>query len=401
MVQPRVLVFVLAGGAGSRLELLTHSRAKPAVPYAGHYRLVDVVLSNCHHSGLSEVWLTQQTNPVSISDHLNGGRPWDLDRTRGGLLVLAPRQDKDTGKGGFASGTADVLWRHTELLREFDADALVVVSSDAVYALDYEQVVQGHLAGDADLTMVTTHVDPDDASRYGVVQVEGGRVTDYAYKPDEPAGTLVTNEVFVLTPGPVLDLLDELGAAADEDGLADLGDELLPRLVAAGRAREHRFTGYWRDLGTIDAYWSAHMDLLAEQPPFDPGAPGWPLLTVGGHRRAAVVRAGATLEDALLSPSADVAGVVRRSVLSPGVVVEAGAEVLDSVLLPGVVVRAGARVRRAVLDEGVEVHAGCVVGGDGGNGDGGDGALVLVGQGERVTTDLAPGARQPEPDASE
>ena len=146
MALPRVLVLVLAGGAGSRLELLTHSRAKPAVPYAGHYRLVDVVLTNCHHSGLSEVWLTQQTNPVSLTDHLNGGRPWDLDRTRGGLLVLAPRQDKDTGKGGFASGTADVLWRHTELIRDFDPEALVVVSADAVYALDYEEVVRGHLA---------------------------------------------------------------------------------------------------------------------------------------------------------------------------------------------------------------------------------------------------------------
>jgi glucose-1-phosphate adenylyltransferase len=390
MVQPRVLVVVLAGGAGSRLELLTHARAKPAVPYGGHYRLVDVVLSNCQHSGLSEVWLTQQTNPVSLSDHLNGGRPWDLDRTRGGLLVLAPRQDKDTGKGGFSQGTADVLWRHTELVREFAPDALVVLSSDAVYALDYEQVVRGHLDGDADVTMVTTKVEPDDASRYGVVEVQDGRVTGYAYKPEEPASDLVTNEVFVFTPGPVLDLLDELGAAAGDDGLEDLGDDLLPLMVQAGRAREHRFTGYWRDLGTVEAYWEAHMDLLADQPPFDPGDHAWPVITVGGHRSAARVRTGAVLEDALLSPSADVAGTVRRSVLSPGVVVEAGAEVVDSVLLPDVVVRSGARVRRAVLDDGVEVAAGVTVGGDG--------DLVLVGQGEQVTDDLPPGARQPELD---
>ncbi len=390
MVQPRVLVFVLAGGAGSRLELLTHSRAKPAVPFGGHYRLVDVVLSNCHHSGLSEVWLTQQTNPVSLSDHVNGGRPWDLDRTRGGFLVLAPREDKDTDKGGFAQGTADVLWRHTELIRSFDPEALVVLSADAVYALDYDEVVRSHLAGDADVTMVTTRVDRDDASRYGVVQVDGGRVKDYAYKPDEPAGDLVANEVFVFSPGPVLDLLDELGEEAGEDGLEDLGDDLLPRLVDAGRAREHRFERYWRDLGTIDAYWAAHMDLMDETPPYDPGDPAWPLLTLGGHRPAARVRPGADLDDALLSPGADVAGVVRRSVLSPGVVVEAGAEVVDSVLLPDVVVRAEARVRRAVLDESVEVTAGTTVGGEG--------DIVLVGKGEQVTTNLEPGARQPEPE---
>ena len=390
MVQPRVLVVVLAGGAGSRLELLTHSRAKPAVPFGGHYRLVDVVLSNCHHSGLSEVWLTQQTNPVSLSDHVNGGRPWDLDRTRGGFMVLAPREDKDTGKGGFAQGTADVLWRHTELIRDFAADALVVLSADAVYALDYDEVVRGHLAGDADVTMVTTRVAPEDASRYGIVQVEEGRITDYAYKPDEPASDLATNEVFVFTPGPMLELLDQLGEAAGEDGLEDLGDDLLPRMVKAGRAREHRFEGYWRDLGTIDSYWAAHMDLLDDEPPYDPGDPSWPLLTLGGHRKAARVRPGADLDDALLSPGADVAGVVRRSVLSPEVVVEAGAEVVDSVLLPGAVVRAGATVRRAVLDEGVEVAGGVTVGGDG--------DLVLVGKGEQVSADLQPGARQPEPE---
>jgi glucose-1-phosphate adenylyltransferase len=388
MVQPRVLVFVLAGGAGSRLELLTQARAKPAVAYGGHYRLVDVVLSNCRHSGLDEVWLTQQTNPVSLSDHLNGGRPWDLDRSRGGLLVLAPRQDKDTGKGGFARGTADVLWRHTELIRAFDPEALVVLSSDAVYAMDYEEVVREHLASDADLTMVTTRVAPHDAARYGVVQVDGERITHYAYKPDEPASDVVTNEVFVFTPGPVLDLLDELGEAAGQEGLRDLGDDVLPRMVDSGRARSHPFDGYWRDLGTVDAYWHAHMDLLEDQPPFDPGDPAWPLLTRGGARRAARVRAGAELDGAALSPGSEVAGRVRRSVLSPGVLVEAGAEVEDSVLLHDVVVRAGATVRRAVLDEGVEVAAGCTVGGDG--------ELVLVGRGEQVTTDLAPGARQPE-----
>jgi glucose-1-phosphate adenylyltransferase len=238
--------------------------------------------------------------------------------------------------------------------------------------------------------MVTTRVNPEDASRYGVVQVEDGRVTGYAYKPDEPDGDLVTNEVFVFEPGPVLDLLDELGEAAGDGGLEDLGDDLLPRLVEAGKAYEHRFDGYWRDLGTIDAYWAAHMDLLADPPPYDPGDPAWPLLTLGGHRSPARVRAGAEVTEALLSPSADVAGVVRRSVLSPGVVVEAGAEVVDSVLLPGVVVRAGATVRRAVLDERVEVQGGCTVGGDG--------DLALVGKDETVTSDLPAGARQPEPE---
>jgi glucose-1-phosphate adenylyltransferase len=389
MVAPRVLVVVLAGGEGGRLELLTRHRAKPAVPYAGHYRLVDVVLSNVLHSGLADVWLVEQTHPFSLQDHLANGRPWDLDRTTGGLRLLHPR--RGTGKrDGWQEGTADALWRYADLIRGFDPQAMVVLSADAVYALDYEQVVREHLASDAVVTMVTTRVDPGEAGRYGVVQVEGGRVVDYAYEPDEPAGDLVTNEVFVFDPGPTLELLEQIADDQGEEGLADLGEELLPRLVADGRAREHRFDGYWRDLGTVEAYHAAHMDLVADEPPFDPGDAAWPLRTQGGGAAAARVRAGAVVESSLLSGGCDVAGTVRRSVLSRGAVVEAGAEVVDSMLLEDVVVRAGARVVRAVLDHGAEVAPGVTVGGDG--------DVALVGDGERAEQDLPAGGRLPEED---
>ena len=388
MVQPRVLVVVLAGGEGGRLELLTRDRAKPAVPYAGQYRLVDVVLSNILHSGLSDVWLVEQTHPFSLQEHLSSGRPWDLDRTSGGLLVLHPRKDPDDHKAGWHQGTADALWRHTDLVRGFDPAALVVLSADAVYALDYEEVAREHLASGAAVTMVTTRVDRADASRYGVVQVEDGRVVDYAYKPDEPASDLVTTEVFVFDPGPVLDLLDLLGTAAGDEGLSDVGDDLLPRLVEQGRAREHRFDKYWRDLGTVESYWAAHMDLVREKPPFDPGDPEWPLHTKGGASPAAKVRAGAVLEDTLVSARCDIAGTVRRSVLARGVVVEAGAEVVDSVLLEDVVVRAGARVTKAVVDRTAVIAANV----------GGEGDVALVGAGEDVTQDVPAGGRLPRDD---
>src|SRR5919112_1701641 len=175
MPRTRPLVIILAGGQGGRLELLTRRRAKPAVPFAGTHRLIDFPLSNCHHAGLSDVWVAQQFNPVSLSDHLANGRPWDLDRTSGGLLLLQPREEHG-GRGGFQQGTADALWRNAPLIREFGPAALVVVG--------------------ADVTIVTTEVEPEDAGRYGVVQAAGGRVTGYAYKPDEPEGNLVANEVF-------------------------------------------------------------------------------------------------------------------------------------------------------------------------------------------------------------
>jgi glucose-1-phosphate adenylyltransferase len=386
MVQPRVLVVVLAGGEGGRLELLSRHRAKPAVPYAGHYRLVDVALSNVLHSGMSEVWLVEQSNPFSLQQHLSNGRPWSLDRTSGGLRLLHPRQG--TGeRDGWQEGTADALWRYGPEIRDHAPAALVVLSADAVYALDYDDVVRRHLDSGAAVTMVTTRVDREDAGRYGVVRVEDGQVLDYAYKPDEPASDLVANEVFVFDPTATLDLLDEL---AQDGDLGDLGDDLLPRFVADGRAREHRFDGYWRDLGTIDAYWSAHMDLVSAQPPFDPGDPQWPLVTHHAPAPPARVRPGAAVEDALLCGGCDVAGTVRRSVLSLGVVVEAGAQVVDSVLLEGVVVRAGAHVVRSVVDRGACVEAGVRVGGEG--------DITLVGGDEQVIQDLPAGARRPEED---
>ncbi|SDX72782.1 glucose-1-phosphate adenylyltransferase [Modestobacter sp. DSM 44400] len=390
MTLPRILVLVLAGGAGGRLELLTENRAKSAVPFAGVYRLIDFPLSNCEHSQISDVWISVQYHPTSLSDHLANGRPWDLDRTSGGLMTLPPFQG--TERGGWTSGTADGLWRQTELIRQFRADALVVVSSDAVYKLDYREVVDGHLQSGAEVTMVTTEVAPDDASRYGIVQLgEGGWVSDYAYKPDEPATTTATNEVFVFTPTPTLDRLEALSHQVGKDGLEDLGSHLLPAQTRDGAARAHRLESYWRDVGTIPAYWQAHRDFLSEEPPIDLDEPGWPVHTRGGRHSAARLLRGATVEDSLVSGGTRVAGQVTGSVLSPGVVVEAGATVVDSVLLPGVRVRTGATVTRSVLDDLVEVGEGAVVGGDG--------DITLVGRQAKVEagSKLAAGARLPDP----
>jgi glucose-1-phosphate adenylyltransferase len=399
MAPRRTLVVVLAGGAGGRLELLTRSRAKPAVPFGGNYRLIDFPLSNCLHSGLTDVWVIEQFNPVSLTDHLANGRPWDLDRTTGGLLVLHPRLGE--GAEGWHQGTADALWRNASLIREFGAEALVVLSADAVYRLDYSTVVEEHVHTGAAVTMVTTRVDRDEASRYGVVQVgNDGRITDYAYKPDEPASDLITNEVFVFDPATLLDLLEQLGEdVKDDEGLEDLGDAVLPRLVGDGGAREFRFDGYWRDVGLVDSYWAAHMDLLGEDPGFRLDDPQWPVLTSGGRRGPVDVRDGAEVSDTLLSPAARVSGRVQRSVLAPGVVVEPGAVVRESVLLHGAVIESGAVVERAVIDAGARVSGGARVGGPE-PADGDDLAIALVAQDEVVPGDahLPAGSRFPAED---
>jgi len=376
MARDRTLLIVLAGGAGGRLELLTEHRAKPVVPFGGVYRLIDFPLSNAYHSGLDDVWVVEQFHPVSIADHLANGRPWDLDRTRGGLLVLHPH--KGSEREGWHSGTADALWRQAPLIREYAPDHLVVVSADAVYALDYRAVVEAHAASGAEVTMVTTRRPADEASRYGVVETGAdGRITGYAYKPDQPATDVVTTEVFVFQPERLLAGLEELAGAGN---LEDLGHGLLPRLVDGGGAREYRLDGYWRDVGTVPAYLDAHLEFVVGAPPLRLDDPRWPILTANPPGGAARVEAGAELADALLAPGCRVAGSVRRCVLSPRVVVERGAEVVESVLLPGAVVGPGARVYRSIVDIGARIGAEAKVGRDGGD-------PVLVG----ARAEVAPG----------
>ncbi len=391
MAAPRVLVLLLAGGAGSRLERLTDDRAKPAVPFGGPYRLVDVALSNCRNSGLSDVWVVQQQHPASLAEALANGRPWDLDRTTGGLLVLPPALGTD--RDGWHRGTADALWKQTDLIREFAPDALVVLSADGIYRMDLHDVVMDHLASDAAVTIVTVRVDAEDASRYGVVEVDGaGAVRGYAYKPDDPASDLVANEVFVFDPTRALDTLeaiaDEVAAEAEEDDdrgdeLGDLGDHLLPRLVDAGAAREHRFDGYWRDVGTVQAYLDGHLDLVGPEPAFVFDDDQRPILSSRRRTTTARFLDGARVVDAEVSGGAVIAGVVIRSVVGPGAVVERGAEVVDSVLLPGAVVRTGAHLTRTIVDSDLEVPRDVRAGGDG--------EVTLLGRG----ADLAPGDRVP------
>ena len=292
--------------------------------------------------------------------------------------------------GEASTGTADVLWRNAPMIREFDPEALVVLSADAVYSLDYGALVEEHMATDSVVTMVTTEVDPEDAGRYGVMRVEGERVTEYVYKPDEPATNLISNEVFVFRPKPMLDELEAIVGEHGEDDLEDVGNELLPRLVDAGSARQHRFDGYWRDVGTVDAFHECHMELLGEPPPIDLDDLDWPILTHATARRASSrILDGAKLERAQIAPAARIAGEVARSVVGRGAVIEAGAVVRDSVLLPGAIVRSGARVERAIVDDGVEICEGVSVGER-------DGDIALVGLGAKVEEDVPSGGRFPE-----
>jgi glucose-1-phosphate adenylyltransferase len=356
----RTLAVVLAGGEGSRLGPLTERRAKPAVPFAGMFRLIDVALSNVAHSGISDVWVVEQYEPHALNDHLANGRPWDLDRTHGGLRLLPPYQGRsdDSADAALASGNADALVQQHRFIAEFAPDVVVTLSADHLYRLDLREVLATHARAARAVTVVTT--DPpgdDDPSRFAWVSVDGdGRVTDFAYKPERPTGDRICTEIFAFD-GPTL--LDRLSVLAGTEGSAgDYGDSLVPDLVASGDAVEHRFEGYWRDVGTIAAFHRAHMELTGDAPPLGLDDPEWPFLTGAIASGPARVAGGAVVARSLLSPGVRVAGEVEGSVLGRGVVIEPGATVLRSVVLDDAVVRAGARVVDAIVDVGAEVDAG-------------------------------------------
>lgn len=351
----RVLVVVLAGGAGNRLGPLTERRAKPALPFAGMFRLIDVALSNVAHSGLTDVWIVEQYEPHDLNDHLANGRPWDLDRTRGGLQLLPPYQaGDDEGDEALASGNADALAQQHRFIAEHAPDVVVTMSADHLYRLDLRDVLATHERAAAGLTIVTTDPpDGDDPSRFAWVAVDDGRVTAFEYKPDEPSGDRVCTEVFAFD-GP--ELVARLAALADAEGSAgDYGDSLVPDLVAEGRAVDHHLDGYWRDLGTISAFHRAHMELLGDDPAVDLDDPDWPFLTGSIASGPARVAASGSVVDSLLSPGVRAAGTVDTSVLGRNVVVERGAVVRRSVVLDGAVVRAGATVVDAIVDVGAEI----------------------------------------------
>ncbi len=391
-----VLALVQAGGAGNRMDVLTRERAKPALPVAGIYQLIDFSLSSLAHSGISEVWLSVQYHGTSLEDQVANGRPWDLDRTSGGLRLLMP--EEGTGgadEEGFARGNADELYRIRDQIEQSGASVVLVMSADHVYRFDFRDLIEAHLDGDHECTVVTTEVDVDDASDHAVITVEGDRVVRVDYKPDDPPHGTVAAEIVAYRSEVLLEVLQDLhrelgpDAPAGDSGLGDFGDHLLPRLVERGRTGALALEGYWRDLGQPHYYLRAHHELLRD----DAGLldePDWPILTRHASRGPARVLDGGEVVDSLLSPGSVVSGRVVRSVLGPGTRVEAGAQVTDAVLFDDVTVEAGATVSRAIVDKRVRVGRGARVGSDDADLDDSD-DIVLVGN-DAV---IAPGSEVP------
>jgi glucose-1-phosphate adenylyltransferase len=400
-----VLALVQAGGQGSRMDVLTRERAKPALPYGGVHRLIDFALSGLVHADLADVWVSLEYQVTSIDDYLSGGRPWSLDRNRGGFRRIVPQ----TGTGpatesGFAHGNGDLLLRISADIETFGARTLLVCSADHVFNMDLAPVVEEHVAAGRVATVLTSEVTKKDASDNVVVLARrDGTVTGIEHKPSRPSSGTVATEIFLYDTEALIAALHDLrrelageqdpeDAAEGDSGIGDFGEHLLPRLVEGGKVAAVPLTGYWKDVGQPGLYLQSHRDLLlGKVDVFD--HPSRPVISHWPDRPAARVRATGECRDSLLSPGADVSGLVVGSVLGPGVVVEKGAEVHDSVLMQDCVVRAGAVVRTSVLDERCEVSAKAQVGAEPSRRLAHDDDVVLVGRDSTVSGRIASGAR--------
>jgi glucose-1-phosphate adenylyltransferase len=347
------------------MDVLTRERAKPVLPYGGTHRLVDFVLSSFANSGLVDVWVSVEYQVASIDDYLSGGRPWSLDRNRGGFRRMVPQSGGGSPtEDEFAHGNADLLLRMSRDLMHFGAETLVVASADHVFAADLDPVVERHVESGADATVLTSEVTKREASSNVVVLTDrAGQATGVEVKPSRPSSGVVATEIFVYRTESLLEALfelrRELGAGADDEadegesadsGLGDFGEHLLPRLISGGTVRTEPLRGYWRDLGRPGAYLNGHRDLIAGRVDvFD--HEGYPVISHWDDRPTARLRAGCHVEDSLVSPGADVSGEVVRSVIGPGVVVAKGARVEDSVLFADCRVEAGAHVFTTIADD--------------------------------------------------
>ncbi len=359
-----ILAVILAGGQGERLSILSEKRAKPAVPFAGKYRIIDFALSNCVNSGIYQVAVLTQYRPHSLNDHIGIGKPWDLDRLQGGVHLLQPfmgRQEAD-----WYQGTADAVYQNLSFIMESNCDYVLILAGDHIYRMDYRPMIAFHQQHNADVTLGGVVVPLEEGHRFGILETDAsGRVVSFEEKPPQPRGTLGSMGIYVFNPETLARVLlaDAHPAASGPPSQHDFGRNIIPGLVTqGGRVYAYPFNGYWQDVGTIDAYWETHMGLLEDHPAFDLYDPSWVIHTRSEERPPAHVQSRADVHRSLISHGCIIKGRVEHSVLSPGGVVEEGAVVRDSIILFDTVIGAGSVVDRAILDKEVVVGKNCRIG---------------------------------------
>lgn len=353
------IAMILAGGEGTRLTVLSEERAKPAVPFAGKFRIIDFTISNCVNSGIYGVGVLTQYRPHSLNHHIGIGKPWDLDRTHGGIRLLQPYQQR-RGNEWYA-GTADAIYQNLNFVHTQQADTVLILSGDHIYKMDFRPMLEFHRKNNADLTVGVMPVPLEETDRFGIMEIDDDqRITQFYEKPkDRDKGNLASMGIYVFDTRMLeKHIVDDKGKSR-----VDFGKHVIPSMIEAGeRVFAYKFEGYWVDVGTMDSYWATNLALLEPNPKLDLYSSKWPIHTRSEERPAAKLGPQAKVVSSMISNGCIIRGLVTNSVLSPGVYVSPGAVVKDSVIMNDAWIGPGAHVDKAVLDKGVMVGAGAVVG---------------------------------------
>ncbi|MBQ8576776.1 MAG: glucose-1-phosphate adenylyltransferase [Clostridia bacterium] len=364
------VVMLLAGGQGSRLYTLTETTAKPAVQFGGKYRIIDFPLSNCINSGLDTVGVLTQYQPLVLNEYIGNGQPWDLDRSRGGVMVLPPYQGK---KGAdWYSGTANAIYQNLNFIDRYDPDYVLILSGDHIYKMDYAAMLDYHKKMNADCTISVLEVPLSEASRFGIMNTdENGKIYEFEEKPKKPKSTKASMGIYIFNAKLLREYL--IADEADKSSQKDFGKNIIPKMLDDGRAMyAYPFAGYWKDVGTIASLWEANMDLLGEKPSFDLYDKNWRIFSRTSARPPQFVGEDARITGSMMSEGCEIHGYVENSVLFDGVYVAPGAVVRDSVIMSGTRIEAGARVEYSIIDADTTICAGAVVG------EKNDGAKIAV-----------------------
>lgn len=358
MIKKEMIAMLLAGGQGSRLGVLTAKIAKPAVAFGGKYRIIDFPLSNCINSGVDTVGVLTQYQPLRLNTHIGIGIPWDLDRNIGGVSILPP-YEKSTNSEWY-TGTANAIYQNLEYMEYYNPDYVLILGGDHIYKMDYEVMLEFHKANKADITLATIPVPMEEASRFGVVITdESKRILEFEEKPPQPRSNLASMGIYIFS-WPVL---REALITLKDQKACDFGKHIIPYCHQRGdRVFAYEYNGYWKDVGTLGAYWESNMELIDLIPEFNLYEEFWKIYTKSDRIPPQYIAETAFVDKAIIGDAAEIYGEVHNSVIGSGVYIGPGAVVRDSIIMNSTTIGERTIVEKAVIAENVTIGNDVIVG---------------------------------------
>ena len=360
MMKKECIAMILAGGQGSRLGILTKRLAKPAVPFGGKYRIIDFTLSNCANSDIDTVGVLTQYKPLVLNSYIGIGRSWNLDRRNGGVTVLPPYVKEQGGE--WYKGTANAIYQNIDFIDQHNPENVLVLSGDHIYKMDYGPMLEDHKKRNADATIAVIEVPWEETSRFGIMNTDDlGQIIEFEEKPLHAKNNLASMGIYIFKWSVLKKYLIE-----DEQTLGshhDFGKNIIPTMLLRGqRLYAYRFCGYWKDVGTIESFWEANMDLLSDNPQLDLYDPHWRIYSVNPTQPPNYIAPNAKIRRSLINEGCLILGEVENSVIFPGVYVGAGAKIRNSVIMPYVKIGANVCIEKAIVGEASVIRKGCFVG---------------------------------------